>query len=53
MVQLNRTKCDSRLACSENKENSVKVTVEQRVSIMAVRHMTGYWVRGRTFVCDM
>jgi hypothetical protein len=31
----------------------VKLTVEQRVSIMAARHLTGYWVRGRTAVCGM
>jgi len=49
MVQLHRIKRDSRLACSENKENSVKVTVEQRVSIMAACHMTGYWGAGQEF----
>jgi hypothetical protein len=52
-VWYNRIKWDSRLAWSENKENSLKVTVEQRVSIMAACHMTGYWVRGRTSVCNM
>ena len=51
--KLNRIKWDSRLACSENKENSVKVAVEQRVNIMAAHHMTGYWVRGRTLVCNV
>ena len=53
VVELNRIKRDSSLACSENRKNSVKVTVEQRVNIMATRHMKGYWARGRNLVCKV
>jgi hypothetical protein len=52
MVQHNRIKWDSSLASSKNKENYAKTTVEQRVSVMAVREMTGYW-RGAELQCVM